>query len=315
MVPFVVKSMCRIVLIAGLVAFVTVAGCEAARPGKTAAGPKADAGAFKKGSGKGGLLKMPSLGGRDYATTYTILCMQSKGPEGAKIVQEMAKGLQNVRGLDPSLVKVDSDGQKSRLFYGAYKGLADKMTDRFVAPAKAKEEATFIRGMECKAQLGTITPFTLAQVVEMPTPDVGPAEWNLNNAPGMYTLQICYCFDKPGLPNHKEVAVAICKALREQGEEAWYLHNDRVSVVTVGHFDESAIQKDASGNLSYSPAVIALQNKREEFKYNTESLLKVTRLIDGKRIGAPSMLIYIKEPANDPAKPAVRAAANPLGHR
>ncbi len=113
--------------------------------------------------------------------------------------------------------------------------------------------------------------------------------------------------------------MAICKALRQQGEEAWYLHNNRISVVTVGHFDASAVVKDADGRLSYSPAVVALQNKQEAFKYNTENLLKVVRVIGSRRIVSPSMLIYIREPVNEPIaakrKPVSSPTANPFGYR
>jgi hypothetical protein len=312
-VPFGMRIMYKTALLAALVAIATVSGCEAAKPaGQTPA---------RKDAGKpAALLKLPGFTGGDYATTFTILCMEAKGPDGARLVEQMAAGLRNVKGLDPKLVRVDSANQKHRLFYGACKGQVDKATDQFVAPPKAREELNLIRGMECTdTRLGTMRPFQLATIVDMPSPDPGPAEWDLRNAQGLYTLQICYCFDKPGLPNHKDVAVAICKALRERGEEAWYLHNDRVSVVTVGHFDASAVQKDADGKLSYSPAVIALQNKREEFKYNTENLQKVSRVIAGQRITSPSMLIYIREPANDSAgskaKPTPGPAANPPGNR
>lgn len=315
MVPFKVKWMSRIALLAAVIALWMVAGCEAAKPTSN----KPAQNAPKKDSGKsGGLLKLPGLAGGDYATTFTILCMDAKGPDGARLIEQMAAGLRNVTGLDPKLVKIDSNSQKSRLFYGAYKGEVNKAADQFTPPAKAKEDLNLVRSMECNTRLGTMRPFQLASIVDLPTPDPGPAEWNLKNAQGLYTLQICYCIDKPGLPSHKDIAVTICKALRDQGEEAWYLHNDRVSVVAVGHFDESAVEKDADGKLSYGPAVLALQNKREEFKYNTENLQKVARVIGGQRITSPSMLIYIREPVNDSgtrSKAAASPTANPFGNR
>lgn len=313
--------MSKIAILAGLIAAGLMAGCEAAKPAGGAAAGKPAQSSAKKDTGKSsGLLKLPSLIGGDYATTFTILCMEAKGPDGARMVELMAAGLRKAKGFDAKLVKTDSVGQKHRLFYGAYKGEANKATDQFTAPAKAREDLNLVRNMECNdTRMGTMRPFQLATVVDMPTPDPGPAEWNLQSAQGVYTLQICYCFDKPGLPNHKEVAVAICKALREQGEEAWYLHNDRVSVVTVGHFDASAVEEGAEGKMSYSPAVTALQNKREEFKYNTENLQKVARVIGGQRIVSPSVLICIREPVNEPvarnAKTSPSPAANPFGDR
>jgi hypothetical protein len=266
--------------------------------------------------GRLGGLKLPGLGGGSYATIYTIQCMESLGPDGARMVELMAKGLRNVQGLDARLVQTETAGAISRLYYGAYKGEARKEADQFVPPQAARDDLAMIRSMVS----GQMQPFQLATIVEMPTPDPGPPEWNLKNAPGVYSLQITYCFDKPGLPNHKEVAVEICKALRQQGEEAWYLHNERVSVVTVGHFDESAIETNAQGQpVRYSPAVAALQNKREEFKYNTECLRKVVHVMGGKRIAASSVLIRIpKEPRNEqPPRPGEQLPrkANPPGNR
>ncbi len=311
MVPSKLQTRWPIAIVAGLVVVATTCGCEAAKkPATPAPADKAPADTKTKGSG----LKLPSLIGGSYATTFTIQCMEAAGPDGARMVDLMAKGLRNVQGLDANLVQVQAKGKSNRLYYGAYKGVPRKESDEFVAPDKARQDLTLIRSMAS----GQAQPFQLARIVEAPTPDPGPAEWNLKTAAGLYTLQITYVFDKPGLPNHKEVAVEICKALRQEGEEAWYLHDDRISVVTVGHFDESALVKGPDGKVTgYSPAVIALQNKREEFKYNTECLRKVTHVIGKERIVAPSQLIQIpKEPTNVPPERATPPARpNPFGNR
>jgi hypothetical protein len=293
-----------------------MAGCAAAPAGGKPARPSS-ADSAKAASGKTLGLKLPSLTGGSYATTFAILCMEAKGPDGARMIDRMAQSLRNVQGLDPKLVQTQTKGNVSRLYYGAYRGEARKDTDQFSPPEKARQDLALIRSM------GTDRngqPFQLASIAEAPTPDPGPAEWNLQNAPGLYTLQITYVFDKPGLPNHKDVVVEICKALREQGEEAWYLHGDRISVVTVGHFDESSIEKDAEGKpIGYGYAVRALQNKREEFKYNTECLRKVVRVIGNQRITAPSTLIQIpresknEQPAHTSQQPGQKP--NPFGNR
>jgi len=279
--------------------------------GQPAAGSKTAAAV-----GRSGGLKLPGLGGGGYATIYTIQCMETRGPEGARMVELMAKGLRNVQGLDPKLVRAETSGTVNRLYYGAYKGQARRDADQFTPPQAARDDLATIRSMAS----GQMQPFQLATIVEMPTPDPGPPEWDLRKAPGVYSLQITYCFDKPGLPNHKEVAVEICKSLRQEGEEAWYLHNDRVSVVTVGHFDESAIETNAQGQVvGYSPAVVALQNKREAFKYNSECGSKIVRVIGGKRTAATSVLIRIpREPTNEqPQRPGQQlpSKTNPPGNR
>jgi len=296
-------------LVGMLAAAWMMGGCaEAAKPGP--AKP-----ADKQLAGKGSGLKLPSLSAGSYATTFTILCMEAAGPDGARMVDLMARGLRNVQGLDANLVQTQAKGKVSRLYYGAYRGQPKKESDQFVPPDRARQELALIRSMAN----GQSQPFQLARIVETPTPDPGPAEWNLRSAPGVYTLQITYIFDKPGLPNHKDVAVEICKALREQGEEAWYLHNDRISVVTVGHFDETAIEKDPEGKpVRYAPAVLTLQNKREDFKYNTECLQKVVHVVGNQRTAALSVLIEIpREKKNEPTAPAQQPPQrpDPFGHR
>lgn len=307
MVPSGRNSRTRMAGLVGTLAVACMLGGCAEMTGPGTAGPAAG-----QPEARSSVLRMPSLSGGSYATTFTILCMEATGPDGARMVDLMAKGLRNVQGLDASLVQIASRNNVHRLYYGAYKGQVKRESDQFVPPERARQDLAAIRSMAS----GQSQPFQLARIVEAPTPDPGPAEWNLKNAPGIYTLQITYIFDKPGLPNHKDVAVEICKALREQGEEAWYLHDDRISVVTVGHFDESAVVKDAAGNpVGYSPAVQALQNKREEFRYNTECLQKVVHVIGNQRIAAPSVLIEIpREKKHEPAvQPPQRS--NPFGYR
>jgi hypothetical protein len=272
-----------------------------------------------EGTGRdgGGLfgLKLPTFGSDEYRTTFTIQCMEMQGGRRRALVEQWAEGLRHVAGLDAELVRVKHEPNKSLLYYGSYRGEVKPGSDQFVPPEKARQDLAMLRGLAN----GQMQPFQLAMIVEKPTPNPGPAEWDLHNAPGTYTLQITYCFDKPGLPNHKQVAVDICKALRDQGEEAWYYHPDeRRSVVTVGHFDESAIEEGPDGNLRYSAEVLALQNKREEFKYNTECLRKVYRVIGENRLAAPSVLIEIPgESTNVQPRPErpVRNRANPFGYR
>ncbi len=268
------------------------------------------------GSAGGGLfgLKMPSFSSNRYATTFTILCMEVHGDSARRIVEQWASGLRHTQGLRPDLVQTQHEPGTSRLYYGAYRGQPNEASDQFRPPPQARQELALLRDMVN----GSMQPFRLAMIVEKPTPNPGPPEWDLRNAPGKYTLQITYCFDKPGLPNHKQVAVDICKALRDQGEEAWYYHPDeRRSVVTVGRFDESAVLTGPDGTARYSPAVVALQNKREEFKYNSECMRKVYRVIGGQRLAAPSVLIEIpRESTNvQPAREPLRSGANPFRYR
>ena len=89
--------------------------------------------------------------------------------------------------------------------------------------------------------------------------------------------------------------MAIVRQLRKEGEQAYYYHGPSNSLVCVGSFGESAIIEDPRRrSRQYSSQVIRYQNRREEFKYNTEWLQKVyTRRGGGPRLSEPSFLVPI----------------------
>ncbi len=146
MVPWSITKTCRVAMAGGLITLLGLCGCQTT--------------GFGGSGGKvGDLLSMPSLAGHGYATVYTILCMETHGPDGARMVDQLAKGLRNVKGIDAKLVKVDGDGQKTLLYYGAYRGQVNKALDTFVAPQKAHDDINLIRGMTYR-NMRPIRPLT-----------------------------------------------------------------------------------------------------------------------------------------------------------
>ena len=84
-----------------------------------------------------------------------------------------------------------------------------------------------------------------AEVVPIPGVDIGPPEFNLKNAGGVYTVLIATFYDAP---ESCECAVEYCKVLRAGGEEAYFYHTDVQSIVTIGTFDASAIKEVREAN-------------------------------------------------------------------
>ena len=87
--------------------------------------------------------------------------------------------------------------------------------------------------------------FNKAMVVPLPEKDVGPPEWDLKNARGVYSLLVAIFNNDPEKHYYgrKKIAVAYCKQLREQGFEAYYNHDASQSHVTIGVFPASAVAR------------------------------------------------------------------------
>jgi len=89
--------------------------------------------------------------------------------------------------------------------------------------------------------------FELAIILPLPEKDVGPPEWNIQNAKGTYTVLIAEFFDvpeaNPPYLGRKNIALDYCKQLRDKGEEAYYFHGPAKSFVYVGAFPASAVKK------------------------------------------------------------------------
>jgi hypothetical protein len=77
--------------------------------------------------------------------------------------------------------------------------------------------------------------------VELPAPDPeAPAEWNLINASGFFTLQIAAYKDSP---QRKQAAVDAVREARAQGIEAYYYHGETTSSVCIGAWSRSAVRE------------------------------------------------------------------------
>ena len=85
--------------------------------------------------------------------------------------------------------------------------------------------------------------FPLAILVPVPGAEIGPPEWKLENAQGLYTVVIADFYNDPecGFMQRQEAAVEYCKQLRDEGLEAYYYHGLSHSSVTVGAFPSTSV--------------------------------------------------------------------------
>ena len=160
---------------------------------------------------------------------YTVLLYAFSDPGGHAAEAERYKR-QTEKNTHWQGLFVVSEAGHSRLCWGRYVTVeaAEKNLRRakaYVAPA----------GVQVYFQ---------ALVVPLPSGQVGPPEWNLQNAPGVYSVLVAVFYDVPRdeYVGRKEFAVEYCKQLRQKGNEAYYHHGPNRSGVMVGSFPALAIR-------------------------------------------------------------------------
>lgn len=238
---------------------------------------------------------------------WTIECNEFRGESHEDTADTLATSLKHVSGLHPDQVKVQHEKERSRIFYGSYdlqyveaKGDGEGHTRGDVIidiSPEVKTDLDFIR----KLAIADRYPFFAARPIPEPSPDVGPPEWNLKNAKGVYTLNVGVTFPTATMHDYKTAAIEWVKDLRSRGHEAYYYH-DPISSKTsicVGTFGEDALIDTGDGRTGYSQAVRALRDKEDEFKYNLENGYKTFRIAtdeNGKRMKMPNWSFLVKIP-------------------
>ncbi len=238
---------------------------------------------------------------------WTIECNAYEGPNAAEMADRMAAGLKRLPRIKAELVRVEQGGKASRVFYGSYKlKYVEAKTDTrsqskgdvvIQLSDEIKRDLQYIKGLA----LGDQYPFFSARAVPRPIEDVGPPEWDLRNAKGVYTLNVGVTYNTPTLHNYKQAAVEWVKALREEGHEAYYYHSpDKPqSSICIGTFGADALVDTGTGKTGYSPVVNALR-KKESFEYNLENGAIIYRRVanpeTGKMERVPNFSFLVKIP-------------------
>jgi len=253
-----------------------------------------------------------SLFGRRAGETevWTIECNAYRGHARQEMADKMATVLKRVRQLRSEKVWVEHDEKQSRVYYGDYElKYVEAQVDReshakgdFVIELNEaiKRDLRFIKTLA----IGEKHPFFSARTIPKPIKDVGPPEWDLRNAKGVYTLHVGVTYNTQALHNYKQAAVEWVRALREDGHEAYYYHDpDKPrSDVCVGTFDDDALVESADDKTQYSEAVNALRGQ-SDFKYNLENGLRVHNRAKNTDTGQveriPNWSFLVKIPQGD----------------
>lgn len=160
---------------------------------------------------------------------YTLLLKMWNGPDHINIADLYLRRTKQYTHWQ-GLYVVNKDNS-SALYWGQYRSRQDAMKNlhtakQYVAPA-TKEQI-----------------FRMAAVVPLPGKDIGPDEWNLKNARGEYTVLVAIFQNIPdrNYYGRKTRAVELCKKLRAQGREAYFMHDITRSGVTIGMFPAAAVE-------------------------------------------------------------------------
>ncbi|MBN1555931.1 MAG: hypothetical protein JXA11_14400 [Phycisphaerae bacterium] len=177
------------------------------------------------GAGGGGW----NLGGYAAEDEYTLLLTTLTGPDHVNLADLYLQRMKQYTDWQ-GLYVVNKD-ESSALYWGKYRTRQDALKNL----QTAKQYVTPGSGENL---------FRMATIVPLPGQDVGPSEWNLKNARGEYTVLVAVFQDLPqqNYVGRKSRAVDLCKKLRQQGQEAYFLHETSRSGVTIGTFPAEAMR-------------------------------------------------------------------------
>lgn len=222
---------------------------------------------------------------------WTILCHEFTGPERRRNCETQASNLKRTQGIRPEDVYIRHDEVKkvSLLYHGEYQRRRNRRTDRLSQSERLREDIALI--LDLGDYRGRF--FAGARAVPAPLPDVGPPEWSLSQAEGVYSLQVAVFYPEGNFRQYKKAAITYARALREEGYEAYYYHGQTKSMITVGAFGEDAVVPIDKANKKYSEEVEELRRSDKRFLYNYENGQVRNRKLFRHKMKSPSFLIKI----------------------
>ncbi len=168
---------------------------------------------------------------------FTIYCLDFTGPNHAAVAEQVRKQVEEVSGLkDFYLVRGESRTVLYHGFYSTFEASVDRREAQRAQQHRERLESLV------DARGAKIFPRTVFEPLERPDPPA-PAEWDLRNASGHWTLLVATYTDPV---RGKQAAVDSVRDARQQGLEAFYLFKDSQSHVCVGTWPIDAIRRQTS---------------------------------------------------------------------
>ncbi len=192
---------------------------------------------------------------------YTILLLPLGGPDHIEVAEFHRKRAKKYTGWQ-GLYVVNKENH-SGLYWGRYRTQLEAMKKLRIAkrwPAPATKELLFQKAI----------------IVRLPGKDIGPAEWNLKNAKGFYSVLVAVFFDieEQNYYGRKRRAVELCEKLREEGKVAYFYHGLARSGVAIGMFPRSAIRIDQVTIIHPTTRDRSLQERKTIVDLNMKQMLR-----------------------------------------
>lgn len=224
--------------------------------------------------------------------TWSIRCIAIPGADRYRFAQRYADLLKQVPGLRASLVQVFHDDDVSIVYYGRYARTYDIASDDAAYKPDPRPDLHLLQSLSQETPNGPIWPFRVATMESLPGSDGGDPAWELSRAAGAWSLQVAVFYNTKDMNRRKQAAVAYCRLLREQGEEAYYHHGASKSSVTIGAFPSASIVEstDTDPNTGVARArsrivderMLALQRKYPVNLENGHKMFDIGRNAQGE---------------------------------
>jgi hypothetical protein len=166
---------------------------------------------------------------------FTVFCGTFAGPSHIQQAKAMRQQLAQSTGMR-DWYTVQGQGQTT-LYYGFYREVSAQADPK--EGARAQNDRKRIAGMTSSNGDRLFSSVLLVGLEEVDPSS--PAEWDLQNAKGQWSVQIAVYKDHP---QRKQYAVDAVRTARSQGYEAYYFHGPTASSVCIGIWPASAVKGD-----------------------------------------------------------------------
>lgn len=191
------------------------------------AGGKREGGAAKAGTSSSSSIPKDAR--------FTVFCGTFSGAQHAQQAKAMKEQLVAKSGMR-DWYTVQGEGQTT-LYYGYYREVNEQIDAK--EGTRAQGDRKRIAAMT-GANGGRLFNGVLLVALDEADPS-SPAEWNLENSKGAWTLQIAVYKDHP---QRKQYAVDAVRTARSQGYEAYYYHGPTASSVCIGVWPAASVKAD-----------------------------------------------------------------------
>ena len=162
---------------------------------------------------------------------FTVFCGTFAGPNHIQQAKAMRQQLAQSTGMR-DWYTVQGEGQTT-LYYGYYREVSEQADPK--EGKRAQGDRKRIAGMT-SSNGGRMFHSVLLVALDEADPS-SPAEWDLQNSKGHWSVQIAVYKDHP---QRKQYAVDAVRTARSQGYEAYYFHGPTASSVCIGVWPASA---------------------------------------------------------------------------